>query len=144
MKYAAALLSAALAIGATPAAAENWNVYSTTDTSVYMVDLDTIRGTTAWTAQVSLIPEPVDEPVLITEFEVRCSDLRARLKAAFTYDEAGKNTDMLTDPSDWIAAPPGSVLASFMRQICDNSFDPESNLGEVGPHDARNSFYNEE
>lgn len=117
-------LVGALAAAATPAAAENWRRFSTSDRIVYLVDLDTLAAVDGVSA-VHFARVPTEGAADNQEHEreevaVRCSDGYSRTTLNLTFGPDGAETDRYAEQTEWEATPGGGIYGLIKSFACDD------------------------
>lgn len=118
---AAILATAAIA---SPSAAESWAVFSRSDATVYLVDVDALAPVDGVaTTRMARVPARGEATNLSHETEevmVRCSDGQSRSGATVTYGADGAETDRYSEDSPWEATPSGGIYGAIKSFACED------------------------
>lgn len=114
---------AVLALAASsPAAAESWALFSTTDRTAYLVDVDTLSPVdNAAVARIARVPregDADDQSYETEEIEVRCGDRKSRSGVSVSYGPDGVETDRYADETPWETARAETVYAQVVSFVC--------------------------
>jgi hypothetical protein len=116
-----AVLATALAA---PAGAETWARFSSTDRTVYLVDLDTLTPTDGLAnsriARVPLGDDAAERGHEVEEITMRCADKQFRSGATISYGPDGAETDRYTEETAWEPARDGTLYAGVMSFVCED------------------------
>lgn len=117
---AAILATAAIA---SPSAAESWAVFSRSDATVYLVDLDALTPVDGVaTTRMARVPARGEATNLSHETEevmVRCSDSQSRSGATVTYGADGAETDRYSDDTPWESTS-GGIYGAIKHYACED------------------------
>ncbi len=118
---AAILATAAIA---SPSAAESWAVFSRSDSTVYLVDVDALTPVEGVaTTRIARVPSRGDATNLGHETEevmVRCSDGHSRSGATVTYGADGVETDRYSEDTPWEATTSTSIYGAIKHYACED------------------------
>ena len=118
---AAILATAAIA---SPSAAESWAVFSRSDATVYLVDVDALTPVDGVaTTRMARVPASGEATNLSHETEevmVRCSDGQSRSGATVTYGADGAETDRYSEDTPWEATPAGGIYGAIKSFACED------------------------
>lgn len=117
-----AIAVAALAAAA-PAMAENWTVFSNSDQTAYLIDVDTLAQADGQAvARIARVPrqgDVADQRHETEEVEVRCADQTSRSGLTVSYGPDGAETDRYTEEMPWERARQGTIYAEVVSYVCD-------------------------
>lgn len=118
------VFSLAILAVASPVAAETWTRFSSSDSTIYLVDQDTLTPTDGVaTARFARVPAQGDASDLSHEVEevaIRCSDGQSRTVATVTYGPDGAESDRFAEESAWDATPSGGVYGGLKSFACED------------------------
>ncbi|WP_395944999.1 hypothetical protein [Brevundimonas sp.] len=111
-------------VAATPAGAENWSRFSSSDRTAYLVDQDTLTAVdgvvTVRFARIPTQGDAGDQSHESEEVAIRCSDGQSRTTADVTHGPDGAETDRVAEDGAWEATPSGGVYGALKSFACDD------------------------
>lgn len=118
------LAGAFVLAAATPAGAESWSRFSSSDRTAYLVDMDAMTPVDGVvTTRLARVPSQGPATDLSRETEevmVRCSDGKVRSGATVTYDASGAEMDRYSEDTPWETVSEGGVYGGIKAFACDN------------------------
>ncbi len=109
---------------ASPSAAESWAVFSRSDSTVYLVDVDALTPVDGVaTTRMARVPARGEATNLSHETEevmVRCSDGQSRSGATVTYGADGVETDRYSEDTPWEATTSTSIYGAIKHYACED------------------------
>lgn len=118
------LIVATTATAASPAVAESWSRFSSSDRTVYLVDVDSLTPVegvvTTHFARVPTHGEANDQSHQVEEVLFRCSDSQSKSVVEITYGPDGVETERFAEEADWETAPTSGLYGGLKSFACED------------------------
>jgi hypothetical protein len=118
------VFSLAILGAASPVAAETWTRFSSSTSTTYIVDQDTLTPTDGVAnvrfARVPAQGDATDLSHEVEEVAIRCSDGQSRTTANVTYGPNGAETDRYAEDAAWDATPSGGIYGGLKSFACED------------------------